>query len=165
MKKILIVAHDENLVIGLNNSIPWKNKEDMRLFRDTTINNTVIMGRKTWDSLPKKPLANRFNIVISSQDFPNTNNTNYEKSFEEALNNPNIIGDVFIIGGSSIYEYALTNNLVDELRISLIPGKHEGDVFFNTIDLNKWIKYNITFFKTFKQVTYKFNTGEFVCNI
>ena len=62
-----IVAVDSNLGIGKDNKIPWKNKEDMNLFKTLTIGKTVVMGRNTWDSLPDRfrPLPNRFNVILS----------------------------------------------------------------------------------------------------
>ena len=67
----LIWAQDNNGGIGLNGQLPWHISEDLKNFKKITSNSTIIMGRKTWDSLPKKPLPNRENIVMSSSNIPN----------------------------------------------------------------------------------------------
>ena len=160
----LIVAHDENYVIGNKNTIPWKNPEDMELFKKLTSNNTVVMGRKTWDSIPKKfrPLSKRINIVISTTiDESDGVNVFFVKTLTQALKHPKIVGDVYIIGGASIYDMALAIDEVDEISVSLIPGEHEGDTFFQKLDVyDDWIKMNIRFYKTFQQITYVRNRGQ-----
>lgn len=157
----LIVAHDENNGIGFKNTIPWKNSEDMASFKALTINNTVIMGRKTWDSLPKKPLPNRVNIVISTQNFEKQPGVIFCKTMSQAIRHPNIVGDVYIIGGASIYEFALSIDIVDEVIASLIPGVYESDTFFPVLNVyDEWIKLVVKNYKTFKQVTYIKNRGQ-----
>lgn len=158
----IIVAHDENNVIGYKNGIPWYVKDDLRLFKKLTINNTVIMGRKTWDSLPIKPLKDRVNIVLSSKDHTSIdNNVIYCKTLTEALKHKKVVNDIYIIGGASIYEFALAAGVVDEVIVSLIPGKHDGDTFFPKLDVyEEWIKYHVRVFDTFRQVTYVKNTGQ-----
>jgi dihydrofolate reductase len=162
MKVKLIVAHDENMVIGFKNTIPWRNPEDMKLFKTLTSGNTVLMGRKTWDSLPKKPLPNRVNMVLSSKTPAEIDpNVYYFRSLSEAIKSPNIIGDLYIIGGESVYNLALSIDVVDEISVSLIPGTHEGDTFFHKLDVyNDWIKYNVRHYETFKQVTFIKNRGQ-----
>ena len=157
----LIVAHDENYVIGYKNTIPWKNPEDMKLFKEMTTGNTIIMGRKTWDSLPKKPLPNRVNIVVTRQKFKPMDGVIFCSSLSEAYNHKKIIGDAFIIGGQTIYEDALAMDIVEEVYASLIPGKHEGDAFFQMLDVyNDWIKYCVRNLTTIKQVIYVRNRGQ-----
>lgn len=140
----LIVARNSKKVIGRNGTIPWKNKEELAYFKKTTLNSIVIMGRTTWDSLPKKPLPERINVVISSKeeerdcgffgpiylkkpeavfDFNWVNREEYTKNF-------------FVIGGESIYCYYLSNNLIDEVIISEVNDESDGDRFFNLND--KW---------------------------
>jgi dihydrofolate reductase len=157
----LIVAHDENYVIGYKNTIPWKNSEDMKVFKQITSRNTIIMGRKTWDSLPKKPLPNRLNIVVTTQKMKSTNNVIYCSSISEACRHKDIVGDAFIIGGQSIYDSALAMDIVEEVCVSLIPGTHEGDTYFPRLDVyNDWIKYCVHNFDTFKQIIYVRNRGQ-----
>ena len=122
----MIVAHDQDLAIGSNNNLLWPHgsqKADMNMFKKVTTGKTVIMGRKTWDSIPKKfrPLPNRFNIVVSRDaDVTKTDDLAFVNSKEMALevaretNN-----DVFIIGGAQIYEMFLKDTeLIHVTRIA-----------------------------------------------
>jgi dihydrofolate reductase len=132
----LIVACDSKGGIGLNGSIPWKITDDIKHFKELTSKvpedpyfdyiNMVVMGRKTWDSLPEKfkPLPGRLNIILSNKDQNEISNTEHElvrviSDFEQINefnnNNNNVNGkqqkihDIFVIGGSSIYELALSS--------------------------------------------------------
>jgi dihydrofolate reductase len=157
----MIVAHDENNVIGYKNAIPWINKEDLKLFKTLTTNNTIVMGRKTWDSLPKKPLPNRVNIVVTRQKLPSTNEVIFVNTLSDAISHPNNIGDVYIIGGEQLYKFALDYDVIEEIEVSLISGIHEGDAFFPKLDmLEKWYKSIVRNHKTFKQITYVRNRGQ-----
>ena len=103
----LIVASDKNGVIGINNTIPWHIPEDLKHFRQLTLNNIVVMGRKTFESLPNGPLKDRINIVITqnSHQYKNTDSvifTNMENAFDVIKHN-RANKKVFIIGGSEIY--------------------------------------------------------------
>ena len=105
-----IVAVDENWGIGSNNELLESIPEDLRRFKKLTDENTVVMGRKTWDSLPVKPLPNRFNIVVSRQEQqyePNSFTwvTTLEKCIQTMLNDD--IDEYFIIGGGQIYKELL----------------------------------------------------------
>lgn len=128
---ILIAAVADNYAIGKNNTIPWKLPKDMKFFAETTTGHTVIMGRKTWESIPLKfkPLPNRRNIVITR-----TLNTihgadvfdNLDKAIEAST------GKVFIIGGGEVYRQALP--LANKLIITEVFISVDGDVFFPEID-------------------------------
>ena len=91
MKKFeIIIALNEKNGIGLNNQIPWKCPEDLKFFKEMTNNNIVIMGRKTWESLPNKPLKNRINIVLSRNKIENLpENTYHFDNLEKALSYEN----------------------------------------------------------------------------
>lgn len=117
----IIAAVSLNNCIGVNNSIPWKIKEDMQLFKKLTTNNTIIMGRKTFESIGK-PLPNRKNIVISSSKIENIETY---KSLEESLNND---GNIFLIGGSKIYQEGM--KYANKMYITLVNKVVEGDTFF-----------------------------------
>lgn len=145
VKKIkLIAAVSSNGVIGNAGDLVFQDKEDMKHFRETTTDNIVVMGRKTWDSIPPayRPFKNRDNFII-------TKNTNiFDPSMKEAtilrdINEKvwrNIIStikrDVFVIGGGEIYNQTI--NFADELIISVFPQEVPGDTFFPTIDLDTW---------------------------
>ena len=104
----LIIASDKNGVIGINNTIPWHIPEDLKHFRLLTINHIVVMGRKTFESLPNGPLKDRINIVITQNhhQYKNTDSvifSNMENVFD-IINNNRANKRVFIIGGSEIYK-------------------------------------------------------------
>lgn len=129
----MIVAHDDNRVIGRGLEIPWRIKADMENFKKVTSQHTVVMGRKTWDSLPPKfrPLPNRKNIVLS----------NDEKWFSTGALGVNKIADVlkreedmFIIGGEKVYEAFLPYTKM--LYVTRVYGKYDGDIHFPSYDQN-----------------------------
>ncbi len=130
----LIVAISDNGVIGDANQVPWTLPEDMKYFRTKTEDHTVIMGRKTYDSInPKyRPLKNRFNIVITrNPDIEKEAGVAYVSSFEEALNlAKNQAQNIFIIGGAEIYKMALESNLLDVLHITRVHTEIDGAVKF-----------------------------------
>ena len=121
----LIWAQDSNGGIGANGKLPWHVAEDLINFKSLTINSTVIMGRKTWESLPIKPLPKRNNIVLSSKK---QDNVETYHSFEDCLDicKKKRLNKIFIIGGRSIYnlffKYAdflhITNIHLENLNIN-----------------------------------------------
>ena len=124
----VIWAQDNNGGIGKNNSLPWHISEDLINFKKITSNNTIIMGRKTWDSLPIKPLPNRRNIVLTSNDINNIETYSTIDSCLKNLKDDGII-DIFVIGGeqiyNSFYDYA------DILHITFIDQIVNGiDTYF-----------------------------------
>ena len=141
----LIVAYEENLGIGKNNTLPWKLKNEMEYFTKITSlapeneNNIVIMGRNTWDSIPKsfKPLKNRINIIITSRELElkKYNNTYKYKNLNDCLTELKIKKDlnynkIFIIGGSKLYNDVLENELLNELYLTKIYDKIDTDIKF-----------------------------------
>lgn len=141
-----IVAVDENGGIGFKGGLPWPRlKEDMQFFRGVTTDSVVIMGRKTYESLPSGPLPNRINFVISrsvpfekiGQDVEHENLYWY-RSLEEA------IGSAFcfhgnkkaiIVGGGKLYRQALVCGIVQTLIVSAVSGKYKSDVAVNLRDI------------------------------
>lgn len=103
MEVHLIWAQDKNGGIGTDGNLPWHISEDLKNFKKITLNSTIIMGRKTWDSLPVKPLPNRINIVFSKSLQRNAITCNSFEQCIEKLNKKNI-RKIFIIGGRSIYK-------------------------------------------------------------
>lgn len=114
----LIMARSINGVIGIGNKLPWSCPKDMAIFKAMTTGCCVIMGRKTWESLPIKPLPNRKCIVITSQNDYDVNEQGCTAvhSLEEALNIATV--PIMVIGGGSIYEQAL--KYADTIYVSLI---------------------------------------------
>ena len=132
----LIAAVSENFVIGNGLKIPWHISEDFKLFKERTLNNVIIMGKNTWDSLPIKPLPNRINIVLS-KDKIEINGCFVATSLTEAFNEASKHNkDIFVIGGASIYTQTIDN--AKYLYISHVKGNFEGDIFFPKFDTNKY---------------------------
>ena len=131
----LIVAFNEKNVIGLNNTIPWHIPEDLKEFKRITNNQIIVMGRKTFDSLPNGPLKNRINIVITNQTelYDKSNETliytNFENSFAflETLQKETQ-KEVFIIGGNTIYKQYF--EYCTKFYITIVENHENGDTFF-----------------------------------
>ncbi len=131
----IIVAMDKNHVIGKNNKIPWHISEEVKNFKKLTSGNTVIMGRKTFESIGR-PLPDRNNIVISSS-LSQIPNVDVCKTFEESIIKAKSYGkDIFIIGGGTVYEQAIP--LAGKMYISYVKGEYEGDVYFPEFDEKEW---------------------------
>jgi dihydrofolate reductase len=139
MKISLIAAFSENRVIGIDNRIPWRITEDLKRFKKITLGHTVVMGRKTYESL-KTPLPGRKNLVLSRQKNYKADGALVCRSLDEAITKSEDEGEeeVFIIGGGQIYEEALP--ISDRLYITLIHKEIEGDTFFPTVPDNKFKK-------------------------
>lgn len=124
----IICALDEKSGIGKNNKLPWHLSEDLKRFKQITSGHTVIMGRKTFESIGK-PLPNRFNIVISSR-LQNLDgeikDLIFVSSLDEALEKAK--GEVFIIGGGQVYADAITK--ADKLYLTKVSGDFNCDTFF-----------------------------------
>tara|TARA_B100001750_G_scaffold60690_1_gene48151 strand:- start:5241 stop:5708 length:468 start_codon:yes stop_codon:yes gene_type:complete len=131
--KGIIVAVNPNRVIGCMGDIPWHYSEDLKRFKKLTVGNTVIMGRKTWESLPIKPLPERRNIVITSQQIEGVE---CFKEIKKALAKSE--GDVWFIGGAGIYEEAL--EYADKIDMTLVPDlvDEDGCVYFPKIPEDEW---------------------------
>jgi dihydrofolate reductase len=127
--KIIVAYGEGNRVIGNDGELPWRIPADVRLFQAATIGDTVIMGRKTFDSLNNHPLAHRDNVVITSSTSPAWWFTGVEiiGSPEAAFAK---YPDAWIIGGGSIYKAALESGKVELVLATVVKGSHEGDVYF-----------------------------------
>ena len=133
MKGILVAVSPEG-IIGRNNTIPWHYSADLKRFKRLTTGKTIIMGRKTWESLPVKPLPNRRNIVISRSSIENAD---CFRSIDEALETCE--GDIWFIGGAGIYEEAMLKS--DVIDMTLVPDNvsGEGCIYFPKIGI-EWIE-------------------------
>jgi len=148
----IIVAYDESRAIGLKNDLPWVPiKEDWTHFKLVTLNGTVIMGRKTWESLPKRPLKSRTNIVVS-RTLTELSDAFVCKSLAEAVAKAG--SHAFIIGGAEIYRQAIEQNLVNRVIASEIKGVHEADVFFPKLG-EEWKQSEPVDYGEFKVVEYR----------
>ncbi len=134
MIKSLIVAIAKNHVIGKDNQLIWHLPADLKYFKRVTLGHTIIMGRKTYDSMGK-PLPNRTNVVITRQQDFHPDGVIVKSSLEEALKGLQL-DEVFIIGGGEIFKHALP--LMDKLYVTEIDHDFDGDVFFPPINLDVW---------------------------
>ena len=154
-----IVAVDNNWGIGFNGDLLEHIPEDLRYFKEITKNNWIVMGRKTWDSLPKKPLPNRSHLVI-------TNNPMSYKDMDEVLfakigqaklimNTQKGI-DFFVIGGGQIYEKLLP--MCDRVYVTKIFKDHDQvDTYFPNLDESEeWAPAACTDIRQYKDLTYQF---------
>lgn len=141
MKIKLIAAVCKNNGIGKNNTLPWNSKADLKFFSKTTKgnnNNAVLMGRKTWESL-KKPLTNRFNIIISSKNLEVLSpDVKVFKNIDDAIqfSNSKNFDTLWVIGGSQIYETFLNDyyKQIQECFITQIEEEYDCDAFFPNLD-------------------------------
>jgi dihydrofolate reductase len=136
-----IVAMDKNRVIGNNGTIPWYISEDLRYFSRVTSGHTVLMGRKTYHSLPEKyrPLPGRLNVVLSrSKDIEYPSNVSvfasislfFDKILNFALDLPS--NEIWVIGGAEIYRQLIP--LCSEIHLTRIKGDYEGDTFMENFE-------------------------------
>lgn len=126
MTLAIIVAHDPNLVIGKDGSLPWHYSEDLKYFKRVTMGHPLLMGRGVFEELNEKPLPGRENIVLSRS-------RNYEHvptfaSIDEALSYLEQADLVFIIGGGEIYRQTMSK--ADKLFVTEIHDSYEGDTYF-----------------------------------
>lgn len=137
---VIIVAVARNRVIGRDNQLIWNIPEDMAHFKTLTAGHTVLMGRKTWESLPPRfrPLPGRRNIVITRQADYQAPGAELAYSLESGL--ALAAGDevIFVIGGAEIYQQAMP--LADRLEITEVDLDPEGDSWFPEISAVNWKK-------------------------
>ena len=137
MKKIsIIVAIAENWAIGKNNDLLWHISGDLKRFKKLTEGNYVIMGKKTFFSLPAGPLKNRTNIVISDVKDEQFEGCVMAYSIEEAIEKCNADCENFIIGGGMVYSQFLP--YANKLYLTRVHKNFDADIFFPEIDFAKW---------------------------
>ncbi|MBS0297733.1 MAG: dihydrofolate reductase [Proteobacteria bacterium] len=138
----LVVARARNGVIGRGGGLPWRLKSDMALFKATTLGKPVIMGRKTWDSLPRKPLPGRLNLVLSRDGTFEPQGAVTCENLTEALGiardqaEDDGVGEVCVIGGSAVFEAALPK--ARRLYLTEVDAEPEGDAVFSPFDESGW---------------------------
>lgn len=140
MEKIIIAAVSENNVIGKKGKIPWDIPQDLKHFKQKTMGNPVIMGRKTYQSFPEtvRPLPGRKNIVLTRSGFePQDDSVEVVNSLEEAYDLAVELSDkAFVIGGSSVYEEALED--ADRIVLTEVHREVDGDTFFPEWSDGNW---------------------------
>ena len=151
----IIVATDEDLLIGKKdsfNGMPWNVPEDLKHFKATTVNKTILMGLTTYKAIGR-PLPNRKSIVVSLEPFED-DRVEIRNSLEEVIEEYRQSGeDLFISGGASIYRQCLP--IADQLLISRIPGKHTGETYFPNFDEYDYHLVEQKAFETFTLQIYK----------
>jgi dihydrofolate reductase len=133
----IIVAIAENYAIGKNNGLLWHIPGDLKRFKRLTTGHTVIMGKKTYESLPRRPLPNRVNIIITDNPEDHFDQCVMAFSIEDALTKTDLSDENFIIGGASVYRQFLP--FTDRLYITWVHKSFDGDVFFPEIDFSEWL--------------------------
>ena len=134
----IIAALAENQVIGCKNSLPWHLPADLLHFKNLTLHQTVVMGRKTYESL-KNPLPKRTNIIITRQPNYNAPGCQIFSSLQELIEQYTSDSlSIFIIGGAEIYAQALP--LASHLFLTFIDAEIKGDTFFPKINFDEWIE-------------------------
>jgi dihydrofolate reductase len=136
------VARAANGVIGAAGALPWRLKSDLALFRELTLGKPVIMGRRTWESLPRRPLPRRINIVLSRdgsftapgalvcEDFSEAVQIGREQALEDGAE------EVCVIGGAALFELALPR--AARMYLTEVEANPEGDVYFPPFDEGAW---------------------------
>ncbi|KRN29450.1 dfrA protein [Lactobacillus selangorensis] len=140
---IYLWAEDENHLIGANGTLPWHLPADMHHFKTLTTGQTVLMGRKTWDSLPHGALKDRTNLVVTRQDNFSAPDALVLSGRVAIMNYDwyHVDENIYVIGGSQIFE--LLKDQVDQLEVTRIGASFDGDVYMPDLD---W-----TAFKRIKQ--------------
>jgi dihydrofolate reductase len=132
-----VVAIAENNAIGKDNGLLWHLPADLKHFKQITNGHTIIMGRKTFDSMGK-PLPNRRNIVITRNADLKIEGAEVTTSLDDALALCKTEEEVFIIGGAEIYKEALDKT--DRIYLTTVHQRFEGDAYFPELDRNKWVE-------------------------
>jgi len=132
----LVAAASDNNVIGKNDALPWKMPADMKFFKNLTTGHTVIMGRKTYETMGK-PLAGRKNIIITRNKFFKADGCLVFNSLEQAFAAFSDEKEVFVIGGAEIYKLALP--LSDKIYLTRVHCTVEGDAYFVELIEKEWV--------------------------
>jgi dihydrofolate reductase len=132
----IIVAVSEDWGIGKDNELLWHISEDLKRFKRLTTAKTVIMGKRTWESLPRKPLPGRENIVITDVRGENFDGSITVNSIEDAVNKCDKNEEAFVIGGGSVYRQFMS--IADRLYITHVHRSSPADVYFPVIDPDVW---------------------------
>ena len=137
MRLSIVVAMDDNHLIGKGNGLPWHLPADLAFFKKITTGNSILMGRKTYDSIGK-PLPNRRNIVITRNPDISIPGCEVVDSIEKALFFTQDEEEVMVIGGANLFEQLLPD--ISRLYITHIEGEFEGETYFPNYDESDWLE-------------------------
>jgi dihydrofolate reductase len=141
MRIAIYAAVAQNGAIGRDGGLPWKLASDLRRFRSETMGKPLVMGRRTWEGLPRRPLPGRLNIVVTRQEGYRAEGGETAPNLEEAVKLAarrcgDVADEICIIGGGQIYREAMP--LADRLRITRVLDSPAADTFFPPIDPGQW---------------------------
>tara|TARA_R110002073_G_scaffold313380_3_gene485300 strand:+ start:12292 stop:12783 length:492 start_codon:yes stop_codon:yes gene_type:complete len=152
----IIAAIGENNELGKNNDLIWHLPADLKRFKRVTTGHTIIMGRNTFESIGK-PLPNRRSIIITRNKGYQQEGCDVVYSLEEAIQLISGEESAFIIGGAQIYKETIQKELVDQLDITKVHESFEADVYFPTIDSQKWKQVSREDFSSDEKNGYKYS--------
>ena len=138
MSEISIVAAvADNYAIGKGNKLPWHLPADLKHFRELTTGHAVVMGKRTFESLPNGPLPNRRNVVLTSVMSEGVNEGYFEAdSLEDAFYLCEKEEKIFIVGGAAVYRQSL--EIAESLYITWVHHEFSADIYFPEVDFSKW---------------------------
>ncbi|MGZ9100779.1 MAG: dihydrofolate reductase [Brevundimonas sp.] len=141
---VLVVARARNGVIGRDGDLPWRLRSDLQRFKAITLGKPCIMGRRTWESLPLKPLPGRLNLVLSRDESFAARGAVVCTTLDEAIEiaretaEEDGIGEICVIGGVALFEKALPR--AKRLYLTEVEAEPEGDVRFPAFDAGAWVE-------------------------
>ena len=142
MRIALIVAVSRNGIIGQGGALPWRIPEDMRRFKSLTVGKPCIMGRKTWESFPKRPLPDRPNIVVTRDPTYRAAGGTIVHSFDEGVEAAKRMmpdaEEIMVLGGAEIYAQALSR--AQRIYLTRVDASVDGDVRWPELDPTEWFE-------------------------
>lgn len=162
MSKVSIIAAiGDNYAIGKDNQLPWHLPADLKHFKALTTGHAVVMGKRTFESLPNGPLPNRKNIVLTSIPEGNFDKYYEATSIKDAIDICEQIDKVFIIGGASVFEQAIKQKEIKTMHITWIHKEFEADTFFPKFDSKEWQEVSRTEYKADEKNLYDYSICEY----
>jgi dihydrofolate reductase len=155
-----LVAVSNNKVIGKDNDLPWKLKKDLLHFKNYTVGKTILMGRKTFESIGR-PLPNRNNFIVSTT-LKNVAGAEVFKSLDSAIENVSPGEEVVIIGGGYLFRESI--NFFNKLVLTQVDCEIDGDIFYPEVDLDQWTLQESEDFKKDEDNEFNFSVKTFTKN-
>jgi dihydrofolate reductase len=155
-----LVAVSNNKVIGKDNDLPWKLKRDLLHFKNYTVGKTILMGRKTFESIGR-PLPNRNNFIVSTT-LKNVAGAEVFKSLDSAIENVSPGEEVVIIGGGYLFRESI--NFFNKLVLTQVDCEIDGDIFYPEVDLDQWTLQESEDFKKDEDNEFNFSVKTFTKN-
>lgn len=155
-----LVAVSNNKVIGKDNDLPWKLKRDLLHFKNYTVGKTILMGRKTFESIGR-PLPNRNNFIVSTT-LKNVAGAEVLKSLDSAIENVSPGEEVVIIGGGYLFRESV--NFFNKLVLTQVDCEIDGDIFYPEVDLDQWTLQESEDFKKDEDNEFNFSVKTFTKN-